>query len=231
MAPRGALFTFEGIEGSGKTTQAIRLAEGLRALGHQVHLLREPGGTPVAEAIRSLLLDPGGVVPTPLAEAFLFQAARADVVERVVRPARASGTIVLADRYADASLAYQGAARAIGLDTIGRLNALSVGDEWPDRTYVLDVSVDQALARVRKRAETGGAARASDRSRNVGSGPAVNRMDGEPDEFHERVRSAYRDLAAAHPNRILLLDGTRPAGDLAEEILRDARDVLARAGR
>ncbi len=205
----GLFVSFEGIEGSGKSTQAERLARALDGSGVRAVLVREPGGTPMAEAIRALLLDRSRDAPTALAEAFLFQAARADVVERVVRPARRADHVVIADRYTDASLAYQGAARGLGRDVIAGLNDLATGGERPDRTFVLDLPVEAALARVSRR-----------------TGVSLSRFDTEPRAFHERVREAYRALADADPGRIVVLDGERPPDDLAGEILRGVALLL-----
>jgi dTMP kinase len=216
---RGVLLTFEGVEGSGKSTQAACLAEALRSRGLTVAHVREPGGTELAEAIRTLLLDHARAAPSALAEALLFQAARADLVERIVRPARTAGHVVIADRYADASVAYQGEARGVGRDIIRRLNELTVGSEWPDRTYILDVPVEVALNRVNARVhETVG----GQGERGETSTSPLSRLDLEPVTFHQKVREAYRSIAVADPGRVLLLDGERPAGELAAEILRDA---------
>lgn len=227
---RGVFLTFEGIEGSGKTTQAARLAEALRFAGRAVTLIREPGGTPLAEAVRRLLLAPGGEAPEPLAEAFLFQAARADLVAKVIEPALARGGVVIADRYADASVAYQGLARGLGRECIEHLNALATGGRTPDRTYLMDLDIEASLARVQTRVARGSAAETVTQGGPGLGNPAelaeMTRLDAEPASFHRRVRAAYLELAAAHPGRFRVRDATRSADDLAVELWHDVQDLV-----
>lgn len=188
---RGWFITFEGGEGTGKTTQIRRVAEHLQALGRTVVVTREPGGTPVAEAARAVLLDPA-LEPLGLSELFLLEAARHDHVERVVRPALARGEVVLCDRYADSSTVYQGMVRGIGVDRVEELNALATGDLDPDLTLVLDLDPEAGVTRAR--------------SRNATGDGSESRLDDEPAEFHRRVREGFLHLAELHPDRVRVID-------------------------
>jgi len=192
--------TFEGVDGSGKSTQAALLAEHLAASGREVVATREPGGTPLGEKIRGLLLD--GEHPAPWAEAALFAAARAELAERVIRPSLAAGADVVCDRYLDSSLAYQGIARGLGVDRVLELN-IAVADLPPDRTFVLLVDRETAAER-------------------AGSSP--DRMEQEDGAFHTAVAEGYRELAERYPERIVVLDGSQPEDALAARI-REALDV------
>ncbi len=187
--------TFEGGEGSGKSTQIARLAARLRARGIEPVLTREPGGTPLAEGIRDLLLDPARRCG-PLSEAFLMEAARADVVAHVIRPALAAGRVVLCDRYDDSTLAYQGGGRDLNAALLATLNRAATGGLVPDLTLLYDVPPGIGLAR------------------REGAAGATNRLDREPPEFHARVRRRYLELAAADPERWVVLDGTAAPDEL-----------------
>ncbi len=193
----GARFiVFEGGEGAGKSTQSNALADYLRARGHSVLCTREPGGTPAAEAIRAVLLDPANAGLDDRAEALLFAAARGDHAARVIRPGLERGDVVISDRYLDSSVAYQGVARGLGAERVAELSLWATGGLVPDLTIVLDVDPALGLARV--------------------VGP--DRLESEPIEWHARVRQAFLDIATEHPQRYLVLDGSRPAEDLAVEI-------------
>ena len=187
---------FEGGEGAGKSTQSAALSDYLQARGHEVLCTREPGGTPAAEAIRAVLLDPANAGLDDRAEALLFAAARGDHAARVIRPALERGEIVISDRYLDSSVAYQGVARGLGAERVAELSLWATGGLVPDLTIVLDVDPALGLARV--------------------VGP--DRLESEPLEWHARVRQGFLDIAAAAPDRYLVLDGSRPAEDLAVEI-------------
>lgn len=187
---------FEGGEGAGKSTQSAALADYLQARGHEVLCTREPGGTPAAEAIRAVLLDPANAGLDDRAEALLFAAARGDHAARVIRPALERGEIVISDRYLDSSVAYQGVARGLGAERVAELSLWATGGLVPDLTIVLDVDPALGLARV--------------------VGP--DRLESEPLEWHARVRQGFLDIAAADPDRYLVLDAARPAEDLAVEI-------------
>jgi dTMP kinase len=192
--------TFEGLDGSGKTTQATRLAESLTRAGVDVVSTREPGGTPLGEAIRDLVLHGDHVAPW--AEAALYAAARAQHVDQVIRPALERGATVVCDRYVDSSVAYQGAGRELGLEAVLELNLRAVEGLLPDRTIHVELDVATALARVegtRDRIERAGA------------------------EFWPRVVDAYRELAARFPERFVVVDGARGADEIAEEIREQLR--------
>jgi dTMP kinase len=185
--------TFEGIDRSGKTTQARLLAE---ALGDEAVLVREPGGTPAAERIRELVKEDE---LSPISETLLFSAARADLIERVIRPALDAGKTVIGDRYVDSTVAYQGGARGLGIERVEELNRWLTGDLWPEVTFLLDVDPELATAR---------------------SGE-LDRFEREGESLQRAVAAAYDELARRHPERYVRLDGTRSV----EEV---HRDVLAR---
>jgi dTMP kinase len=221
--------TFEGIEGSGKSTQARLLAEALRAAGHAPLLTREPGGTPLAGGIRALLLNPDDSIRAlastnlapggesaepmlPITELLLLSAARAQHVARI-REWLASGNIVVCDRYTDATRAYQGAGRGLDGATIATLERLATGGLCPDLTILLDLPVDEGLRR-RQQAADG----------------EWNRLDAEDAAFHERVRAAYLTLAAAEPARWIVLDARLTPELLAEGIWETVTARLPKVG-
>ena len=195
--------TFEGIDRSGKTTQARMLAE---ALGDEALLVREPGGTPASERIRDLVtgLD---VTLSPISETLLFGAARVELVERVVRPALDEGKIVVCDRYIDSTIAYQGGARGLGIERIEQLNAWIVDGLWPDVTFLLEVDPIIAAAR----------------------GGEEDRFEREGEEFQRLVAAAYDDLAGRHPDRYVPIDGSRPVGEVHEQVLEEIAERRAGA--
>ena len=201
---RAPFIVFEGGEGAGKSTQSRALADYLEARGHRVRRTREPGGTPAAEAIRAVLLDTANTGLDDRAEALLFAAARGDHAARVIRPALGAGEIVISDRYLDSSVAYQGVARDLGAERVADLSLWATGGLVPDLTIVLDVDPAVGLARV--------------------VGP--DRLESEPVEWHRRVRQAFLEIAAAAPDRYLVLDGTRPVEDLAVEIATVVSDLV-----
>lgn len=192
--------TFEGPDGSGKSTQVERLRERLEAEGREVVAVREPGGTELGEGIRALLLH--GPHMTPWAEAALYAAARAELVEEVIAPALERGADVLCDRYVDSSLAYQGIARGLGVERVLELNMPGIRGLLPDRTFVLALEADES-------------------ARRVGGSP--DRIEREGDEFRRRVEGAYLELAGRYPERIVTLDGTLPPGELADRIYAELR--------
>jgi dTMP kinase len=189
----GLFVTFEGIDRSGKTTQAARLVE---ALGDEALAVREPGGTAAGERIRELLKDPG-VELSGEAEALLFAAARAELVREVIRPALAAGRVVVSDRYLDSSLAYQGAARGLGVEHVARVNDWATESLTPDLTFLLEL--DPAAA--------------------AGRAGQLDRFEDEGDSLQSKVADAYEQLAAADPARWRRLDASRPAGEVHAEVL------------
>lgn len=193
---------FEGGEGGGKSTQVAMLATRLRAAGFEVVQTREPGGSPRAETIRDILLADGEMTATT--EALLFAAARADHAEYVIRPALRRGAVVLTDRYIDSTVAYQGVARGLGVDTIRDLSLWATGGLVPDLTVVLDV--DPAI----------GLSRAQD----------ANRLEAESQEFHEQVRAAFLQFATAEPDRYTVIDATQPQDDVASAVVDAVARVL-----
>jgi dTMP kinase len=210
---RGVFIVFEGGEGSGKSTQVDWLADALAREGRPVLVTREPGATDVGLRIRSLLLDrqdesgPPGVVLTPRAEALLYAADRAHHVASVVRPALAQGEVVISDRYIDSSLAYQGAGRTLPVNEVSWLSAWATGGLRPDLVVLLDVEPAVGLARISAR---GGA----------------DRLEGESLPFHDRVRYAFLDLAAADPRRYLVLDATESPEAIAAAVLERVEALL-----
>jgi dTMP kinase len=204
--PRAPLITFEGVEGAGKTTLAQHLADWLRAQGVSVRLTREPGGSPLGEHLRPLLLH------EPLdawAELFLFLADRRQHTLQVVLPALEQGAWVLCDRYADSTLVYQGYGRGLDIALIRRLNALATGDLTPDLTVLIDLPVEDALARAN----------------------APNRFEAETLAFHTRIRAGYLELARAEPRRFLVLDGLQPLEALQASLKQAVRERFLDAGK
>ena len=205
----GLFVTFEGGEGSGKTTQIERLAARLVRAGHEPVRTREPGGTPLAEAIRALLLDPGRR-PIEATEAFLMEAARAELVAAVIRPALAAGRVVLCDRYSDSTLAYQGGGRGLDRALLEAMNRAATGGLLPHLTLLYDLPSEVGV------------------TRRHGAAGDTNRLDREPLAFHARVRERYLELAGAEPERWVVLDATGSADDLEA---RAWASIEARLGR
>ncbi len=210
MASRGVLITFEGVEGSGKSTQAERLAERLAALEVPCVVSREPGGTGIGESIRGILLDPQHEEMHGLTELFLYLASRNQLVRQMVLPALNGGTVVILDRFADSSLAYQGAGRGLGEKLVGRLNKLATAGTRPDLTVLVDVPV--GVGQARKQAGV------------------LDRLEQEQVQFHERVREGYLRVARRAPGRFKVVDGTLAADELEPIVLCHVKELLKRKG-
>ncbi len=200
----GRLVVFEGVEGAGKSTQLGLLRAELAAAGREVVVTREPGGTPIGERIRAILLDPVAAEMCPETEALLFAAARAQLVAQVIRPALEQGAVVLCDRFLDSSLAYQGGARGLGVDRVEALNRFGTGGLLPDVVVLLDLDPAVGLAR---------------------RGWGRDRIEGQELDFHRAVAKAFGGLAARHPDRFVVVDADGSPGQVA------ARVRAARAGR
>ncbi len=203
----GVFLTFEGIDGSGKSSQAKLLAAALRERGHSVVLTREPGGSPGAEEIRKLLVEGDPNRWSPETEILLFYAARRDHTERTILPALERGDIVISDRFADSTRVYQGAVRSDLRETVDAIHERMIGFE-PDRTFIIDMDPDAALTR--------GLARKSGEDRFEDFGL----------EFQHRLRDGFKTLAKSAPERCLLIDGNRPIDKISSEILNLALEML-----
>lgn len=204
--PRGLFIAFEGGDGAGKSTQAKLLTATLEATGRAVLLTREPGGTPIGEKLRSLVLDHGQGQIDARTEALMFAAARAAHVSQVILPALAAGVVVVTDRYIDSSVAYQGAGRDLGETPVRELNEWATAGLHPDLTVLLDVAPDEARGR---RADN-----------------APDRLESEPDGFHRRIRQAFLDLAAAHPKHYLVLNARLDIAELRQAVFRRVQELL-----
>jgi dTMP kinase len=200
----GSFFTFEGIEGCGKTTQIQLLAERLRSDGHEVVVTREPGGCSIADQIRSVLLDGSNSAMAPLAELLLYAAARAQHIAEVIRPALQAGRIVLCDRFTDATLAYQGFARGLDRELINNLNQLACGDIAPDLTILFDCPVEIGLSRAISPLDS--------------KGIREDRFEKESLDFHQRVRDGYAALAGQEPDRIRTISADRTVDAVAADV-------------
>ena len=209
MKPRGIFITFEGMDGSGKTTQMHRLAERLRSLGQTVTETVEPGGPPISQKIRRILLDSANQELSPTTEILLYFASRAQNVDQWILPALGRGEIVLSDRFTDSSLVYQGVGRGLGILTVNDLERIACRGLKPDLTILVDVDAEASLARAR--------------SRNRAEPHCETRMDDQAIEFHLKVHQAYHALAAAEPERVKLVDGR--AG--MDEIERDVWSIVS----
>lgn len=198
--------TFEGIEGSGKSTQIARLSADLEKRGYEVLLTREPGGCPIADQVRSILLHPQNSALVPTAELLLYAAARAQHVSEVIRPALSQGKVVLCDRYTDATFAYQGDGRKLNKDLILSLNLIAAQNTTPDLTLLIDLPVEIGLGRALSREE-------------AQQDSSEGRFEREALDFHQRVREGYLALAHADAQRFKIVDGEQPIADLSKEIL------------
>jgi len=204
---RGRFISLEGGEGVGKSTQVEALAEALRQRGIDVLVTREPGGSEGAEKIRELLLSGTEDRWGPQAEALLFAAARADHVAKTIRPALEQGRWVLADRFVDSSLAYQGGAGGLGIEAVRAINAFGIATDFPDRTLVL--ALDEGGQRARARDSEGS-----------------DRIGGRPDEYHRKVDAAFHIIAAEEPERVRLIDASGPPNEVTQRLVDALEDLL-----
>jgi dTMP kinase len=204
MSARGPFITFEGMDGSGKTTQMRRLAARLRARGRTVVETAEPGGTAIGQKIRHILLDAANQELSPIAELLLYFASRAQNVDQTIQPALARGEIVLADRFTDSSLVYQGCGRGLGAETVLALDRVACRGLKPDLTLLVDIDVETSLARAH--------------ARNSAEPNSETRMDEQAVEFHRKVYEAYQALAAREPGRIKRIDGRAGRDEIEREI-------------
>lgn len=208
-APQGLFVTVEGLDGSGKTTQIDGLAAYLRQLGYEVLCTREPGGSPIAEKIRHVVLSPENLGMHAWTEALLYAAARAEHVQAVVRPALAEGKVVLCDRFVDSSVVYQGVGRGLGIENVLKINALGIGGIVPDWTLYLRLDVEAALHRRR-------------------SASSLDRIEMEQEAFHRRALEAYETLWRENPQRICAVDASQSAEEIAQEACARMDAVLAK---
>ena len=212
MTPRGKFITFEGGDGSGKSTQMRRLVEKLRAAGHQVLESAEPGGTPIGQQVRKILLDPANADLSPTAEMLLMFAARAQNVDQWILPALRAGQIVVSDRFTDSTLAYQGAARGLGAETVLDVDRIACRGLVPDLTIYIDVDVEKGLERAR--------------SRNQRGDGSESRLDDHDLAFHKAARAAYLRIAEEEPARLKVIDGNRDIDAVAADVWREIAAVL-----
>lgn len=203
----GIFLTFEGGEGAGKTTQIAKLAKAFESSGRRVVVTREPGGSQIANRIRSLLLDPKNDGLVPLAELFLYEASRAQHVQDVIAPALKAGQVVICDRFTDSSIVYQGAARGLDANLVRELNGYATGGLKPRLTFVLDLDPRIGLAR-------------------VGARGILDRMEKEALAFHRSVRNGYLALAKAEPKRFRVIDASRSRDQMHEAILEALEKFL-----
>jgi dTMP kinase len=203
---RGHFITFEGMDGSGKSTQMDRLAARLRAMGRTVLTTAEPGGPPIATKIRRILLDADNRELSPTAEILLYFASRAQNVDEWILPALERGEIVLSDRFSDSSLVYQGHGRGLGAETVKSLDRITCRGLKPDLTILVDLDAEASLARAR--------------ARNLAAPHCETRMDDQSIEFHRKVYEAYHSLARSEPERVKLVDGRQETGAIESEIWR-----------
>jgi dTMP kinase len=209
---RGRFITFEGLDGSGKSTQIRVLAERLRAVGHEVFETAEPGGTPIGRKIRRILLDNTNHEITPIAEMLLMFACRAQNVDQWILPALGAGKIVLSDRFTDSTLAYQGAGRGLGAESVLDVDRIACRGLVPDLTIYIDLDPVTSLTRARAR---------SQEQQDI-----ETRLEEQDIEFYRKVREAYRQLAADESSRFKLIDGARSPDEIAAEIWDNVQPLL-----
>lgn len=207
----GLLITFEGIEGSGKSTQIDLLRKRIEAMGLDVKVTREPGGTGIGEAVRSILLNPANKAMAPMTELLLYEAARSQLVAECFRPWLDGGAVVLCDRFFDSTTAYQGGGRGLGGSELESLHAMATQGLRPQLTLLIDLPPEEGLSRARR-----------ERS--------LDRIEQESIEFHNRVRQGYLDLARSEPHRIKVIDGLREPEPITKEIFAYVEPLLSAMG-
>ena len=212
----GAFITFEGVDGSGKTTQLARLAERLAAESYSVVRAQEPGGTRVGAEIRKIVLDAATTDLRAVPELLLYFASRAQNVEEVIMPALESGHVVLADRFTDASMAYQGYGRGLGTEMVLALERIACRGLKPELTFLIDIDTNTSVERAL--------------GRNAASEVNESRFERESREFHERVRDGYLEISRQDPRRVVVIDGRRTPGEIAAEIWQLTEGFLAARG-
>ena len=217
MANRGLFITFEGTDGSGKSTQIEILAEKLRAEGHAVVENREPGGTPIGQQVRRILLDPGNQDIAPMTELLLMFASRAQAAAERILPALARGEVVVSDRFTDSSLAYQGEGRGLGFDLVLAVHRLALGELYPDLTICVDLDLETSLARAHGRNRQGAQLDVSE-----------TRLDEQSLDFHTHVRDAYHRIARHEPRRFRLIDGRDDIVTVSQRIWAEVSPLLPR---
>lgn len=215
----GLFISFEGGDGSGKSTQLKLLAGRLRREGHSVLENAEPGGTPIGQQIRRILLDRANDDMAPMTELLLMFASRAQAVERWIRPALRRGEIVLSDRFTDSSLAYQGEARGLGFDVVRELHQLALGPILPDLTICIEIDLEASLARAHGRNQT------------IAAAAAETRLDEQSMAFHRRVREGYRRIASEEPGRFKIVDGWEAPEIVAERVWQQVQPLLTTVAR
>jgi dTMP kinase len=218
MSRRGKFITFEGLDGTGKSTQMRKLAAVLREAGHKVIETREPGGTPTAEKIRKVLLDSGTAGLAPLAEMALMFASRAQHIAEVIEPAMASGSIVLCDRFTDSTEAYQGSGRRLGSEPVRELHRVLCGNLQPDLTILMDSDPHASVSRARRRNKRN--------SKNTGRSHDENRFEQETRAFFGRVRDGYMVIAKREPGRVVTVDARGTPGQTHQKIVEIVRKKL-----
>lgn len=204
---KGLFITFEGIDGCGKSTQIAKAAEYLKEKGVSLIVTREPGGTPLGEKIRELILSPQNSEMKNSCELLLYLSARAQHVEEKIKPALEKGTTVLCDRYQEATFAYQGFGRGYPLNLLQELNAFATGGLVPSKTFIFDISVECAFERMKK------------------TGKAPDRLEKSSKEFYRKIREGYLTLASAHPKRIKLIQGEKTIDEIFHEVKKDLEEL------
>ncbi|OCT13223.1 dTMP kinase [Paenibacillus pectinilyticus] len=210
----GIFITFEGPDGAGKTTQLKKVAQELQKLGHDVLVTREPGGTGISDKIRSIILDPANEEMVDQAEVLLYAASRAQHVHELILPALQAGRIVLCDRFIDASVAYQSYGLGVDIEMVKSISKFASSGLQATRTYIMDVPVEVSLERLNQRAGTGD------------STQQLDRIEQKNVAYHSRVRAGFHQIAADHPERVLVIDANRSVDQIAEDIWQDCQQLL-----